>query len=71
MGDWCGSCKKNRNLAIERADADKALKSLANIVQKRTLYPRKKTAFFLNGILYSLDEGLLMGDPFFSLDLFF
>jgi hypothetical protein len=37
------------------------LKSLANIVQKRTLYPRKKTAFFLNGILYSLDEGLLIG----------
>jgi hypothetical protein len=28
------------------------------------LYPRKKTAFFLNGILYSLDEGLLMGDPY-------
>ena len=67
MGDWCGSGKKNRNLAIERADAVKALKSLANIVQKRTLYPRKKTAFFLNGILYSLDEGLLMGDPVFSL----
>jgi hypothetical protein len=36
MGDWCGSGKKNRNLAIERADAVKALKSLANIVQKRT-----------------------------------
>jgi len=66
MGDWCGSCKKNRNLAIEIADAVKALKSLANIVQKRTLYPRKKTAFFLNGVLFSLDEGLLMGDPLFG-----
>jgi hypothetical protein len=33
MGDWCGSCKKNRNLAIEIADAVKALKSLANMAQ--------------------------------------
>jgi hypothetical protein len=65
MGDWCGSGKKIRNLASEIADAVKALKSLANMVQKRTFYPRKKTAFFLNGILFSLDEGLLMGDPLF------
>jgi hypothetical protein len=64
MGDWCGSCKKNRNLAIERADAVKALKSQANIVQKRALYPRKKTVLFLNGVLFSLAEGLLMGAPF-------
>jgi hypothetical protein len=28
------------------------------------LAPFKKTAFFLNGGVYSLDEGLLMGDPF-------
>ena len=51
-------------LAIERADAVKASKSLANMLQKRTFYPRKKTAFFLNGVLFSLDEGLLMTDPF-------
>jgi len=63
MGDWCGSGKKIRNLASEIADAVKALKSLANMVQERTFYPRKKTVFFLNGILFSLDEGLLMGDP--------
>ncbi|OKY76115.1 MAG: hypothetical protein BM485_02375 [Desulfobulbaceae bacterium DB1] len=62
MGDWCGSGKKIRNLASEIADAVKALKSLANMVQERTFYPRKKTVFFLNGVLFSLDEGLLMGD---------
>jgi len=66
MGDWCGSGKKIRNLASEIADAVKALKSLANMVQERTFYPRKKTVFFLNGVLFSLDEGLLMGDPFIN-----
>ncbi|OKY76117.1 MAG: hypothetical protein BM485_02385 [Desulfobulbaceae bacterium DB1] len=62
--DWCGSGKKNRNPASEIADAVKALTSLANMVQGRTFCPRNKTAFFLNGILFSLGEGLLMGDPF-------
>jgi hypothetical protein len=61
MGDWCGSFKLTPEHEI--TDAVNTLESLVKFKLNWNFNLARKDSFFLNGVLYSLDEGLLMGDP--------
>jgi hypothetical protein len=62
MGDWW------QYLPLTPTFRNNGCRKQVGVVDKLVsnssmLAPFKKTAFFLNGGVYSLDEGLLMGDP--------
>jgi hypothetical protein len=50
---------------LEIPDADNKSKLQAKLVSNSNFLTSQENSFFLNGIYYSLDEGLLMGDPLF------
>jgi len=62
MGDWCGA--RHRHFEIEITGAGKeALITMAEETPNVT-FARKNKVFSLNGEVYLLTKGLLMGDPF-------